>query len=289
MELRELQLYRLGILEDITSICEKHNIKYVLHYGTLLGAIRHNGYIPWDDDIDIAVPWNDYKRLISVLKEEFSEKYFAQNIWTERKFPLIWTQVRVNGTTNMPAAYYDFDIHWGMCIDIFPLIFADPDENKRKKNENRISFAESLLSKEFDSMINSKTCSKKQRLINIIPCRIRRMMVKKILKKYVEDPAENGLVCPLQEIKKIYKYSDILVTEKHVFEGKMFCIPSGYDNVLTTEYGDYMIPPPEEERYGHEHSLGSIINDIHKDYREYQRELRNKNKAKTKIVPRTSN
>lgn len=133
MTVREIQLFKLGILEDIAAICDKHNIKYILHYGTLLGAIRHNGFIPWDEDIDIAMPWNDYKQFAEVLTKEYSDKYFAQNNWTEPKFPLLWTQIRVNGTTCMPAAYCDHDIHWGMCIDVFAAIDEEPQLKMKKR------------------------------------------------------------------------------------------------------------------------------------------------------------
>ena len=279
MTLRELQLYRLDVMEDITSICDKHGIQYILHYGTLLGAIRHNGYIPWDDDIDIAVPWNDYLKLLDILKRDYSEKYFAQNIWTEPKFPLLWTQVRVNGTTNMPVNYYNYDIHWGMCIDIFPLVAAGEDEQTRRKMEKAIGTVSALLAKEFSDMINEKPSGRRQKMINMIPSRVRRLAVNAILKKYARDPEKNGLVSPLQAPKKVNAYSDILVTEKHLFEGRLFSIPKGYDSVLRTQYGDYMTPPPEDQRCGHEGALGMIINDVNRDYREYQAELRGQSKS----------
>lgn len=279
MTLRELQLYRLDVMEDITSICDKHGIQYILHYGTLLGAIRHNGYIPWDDDIDIAVPWNDYLKLLDILKRDYSEKYFAQNIWTEPKFPLLWTQVRVNGTTNMPVNYYNYDIHWGMCIDIFPLVAAGEDEQTRRKMEKAIGTVSALLAKEFSDMISEKPSGRRQKMINMIPSRVRRLAVNAILKKYARDPEKNGLVSPLQAPKKVNAYSDILVTEKHLFEGRLFSIPKGYDSVLRTQYGDYMTPPPEDQRCGHEGALGMIINDVNRDYREYQAELRGQSKS----------
>ncbi len=273
MTLREIQLFKLGVMEDIASICDQHGIKYILHYGTLLGAIRHEGFIPWDDDVDMAVPWNDYHRLMDVLKKEHSQKYYVQNIWTDRKFPLLWTQIRVNGTTSMPAEYSAYDIHWGMCIDIFALVAAETDERKWQKRKKAIATVKSLLAKEYMELTNQKVRGRRQRLINMIPNRIRRLTVDAILKKNARDPKENGFVSPLQNPRKVYAYSDILDTENHVFEGKMFSIPKGYDPVLKIEYRDYMALPPEEKRGGHEQSLGRIINDINKDYREYKKEL----------------
>ena len=276
MTLREIQLYKLDILNDIVSICDKYDIKYILHYGTLLGAIRHNGFIPWDDDIDIAVSWNDHKKLIEALKKERSGEYFVQNIWTDIKFSLLWTQVRVNKTTSMPLAYYDYDIHWGMCIDVFPLIAVGKDEQKQRKIEKVINIVQLLLAKEYSEMTNEEVRGKKQKLINLIPRRIRRILVNLILKNYAHEPKENGFVAPLCEPRKIYAFSDILYTEKHIFENELFSIPKGYDSILKIEYGDYMTLPPEEDRQGHEMALGSIISDINKDYKDYQTELRNR-------------
>ena len=276
MTLREIQLYKLGMMEDIADICDKHGLQYILHYGTLLGAIRHEGFIPWDDDVDIAMPWNDYRKLIDILGREYPEKYFAQNIWTERKFPLLWTQIRANGTTSMPVEYCAYDIHWGMCIDVFVLISAEGDEKKKAKRIKTIALAKSLLAKEYMDMVHVKTGDRRQLLINRIPRCVRHRIVHYILNRVAREPEENGLVSPLQNPKKIYAYADILRTEQHVFEGKLFRIPKGYDNVLKVEYRDYMKLPPEEKRGGHEQALGRIINDVHKDYKEYKAELLNR-------------
>ena len=102
------------------------------------------------------------------------------------------------------------------------------------------------------------------------------MLARTILMKCAQSPEENGHVSSLEELEKTCSYSDILVTEKHCFENKVFSIPRGYDIFLKMEYGDYMTPPPEEMRGGHDLPLGKIINDICKDYKEYQAEFRGK-------------
>ena len=75
MDVRDVQLFKLEILKDVIKVCEKHNLTYYLYGGTLLGCIRHNGFIPWDDDIDIALKWNDYKKLLKKNTLVYGHKY----------------------------------------------------------------------------------------------------------------------------------------------------------------------------------------------------------------------
>ena len=274
MTLREIQLYKLGMMKDIASICDQHGLKYILHYGTLLGAIRHDGFIPWDDDVDLAMPWNDFKKLIQILNCDYSDRYFAQSIWTEERFPLLWMQIRANGTTSMPVDYASYDIHWGMCIDVFALVAAEIDEKKKRKREKIIHLVKLFLENDYREMTNQELKGRRLKLINRIPRGIRRLIIRTLLKAVASDPQENGFVSPLQNPKRIYAYADIMNTEKHVFEGLLFDIPKGFDNVLKTEYRDYMTLPPENQRGGHELALGRIINDANKDYKEYQAELK---------------
>lgn len=123
-------------------------------------------------------------------------------------------------------------------------------------------------------MTNQELKGRRLKLINRIPREIRRLIIRTLLKAVASDPQENGFVSPLQNPKRIYAYADIMNTEKHVFEGLLIDIPKGFDNVLKTEYRDYMTLPPENQRGGHELALGRIINDANKDYKEYQAELK---------------
>lgn len=174
----------------------------------------------------------------------------------------------------MPATYCSHEIHWGMCIDVFPLVAVEEGQNEAQCLQQAINRANSLLAKEYLDMLGQKARGRRQKLINFLPRCVRHFLVNQILQKNMRAPEENGHILALDEPKKVCAYSDLLVTEKHDFEGKLFSIPQGYDAVLKTCYGDYMTPPSETERGGHEQALGQIINDVHKDYKEYQAELR---------------
>ena len=120
--LRNAQLRMLEILIDFDRVCRKHDIKYWLSSGTLLGAVRHGGFIPWDDDLDVDILEDDYKRLLPILEKELGDKYFIQNRKTDKNFINNFTKIRdrhsyIEETQAMTSRYANH----GLFIDIFPL------------------------------------------------------------------------------------------------------------------------------------------------------------------------
>ena len=119
--IKEMQKIELEMLLEVDRICKKFNIRYFLIAGTLLGAIRHKGFIPWDDDIDIIIPLNDYIKFCKVAEKELNKNYFLQNYKTD--FTAMWyTKIRKNNTTAIQANHKNKLHHQGIWIDIFPLI-----------------------------------------------------------------------------------------------------------------------------------------------------------------------
>ena len=119
--LRNLQLVELEILKDVAKFCDENDIPYYLDCGTLLGAIRHGGFVPWDDDVDICIDWVNYKKFVKLAPKGLPEQYFVQNYRTDPKAAIRWTKIRKNGTTSMERALSKYDIHDGVCIDVFAL------------------------------------------------------------------------------------------------------------------------------------------------------------------------
>ena len=269
MDIRTLQLYKLEILKDVIKICEENNIKYFLYAGTLLGCIGHEGYIPWDDDVDIALTWNEYKKLLCILKDK--EEYFIQNIWTEKNYPCLWTQVRVKGTTSMPKELKGLKMHWGICIDIFPLISVSNDDTLFEKQKKAFTYARALIAKEFMKAKGEKAIGG-QKIINLLPNKVRHLIVNRIFEKYAWESSKDVFVSELatNDLCRQYKYSDICDLEKKSYEGCMMYVPTKYHEILSKQYGDYMTPPPIEKRGGHELTLGETIIDAHVNYKEYQ-------------------
>ena len=127
-ELNELHEELKDILEFVIKICEENNIEYYMAWGSCLGAVRHNGFIPWDDDIDMYIQYNDYERFKQICIKEQGDKYFYQDIYTDPNYFLNFSKVRKNGTTSMTEAEKSIDMHWGIGVDLFPLFEYDREE-----------------------------------------------------------------------------------------------------------------------------------------------------------------
>lgn len=109
------------MMKEIAEICEKNQLRYYLCGGTLLGAVRHGGFIPWDDDLDITMYRSDLNRLITILQTEYSDKFFVQTFQTDRNYTRYIPKIRLNGTIQMEEGHEEDKIHHGVYIDIFPL------------------------------------------------------------------------------------------------------------------------------------------------------------------------
>lgn len=253
LSLKEIQDESFKILLTFKKICEENNFKYWLGYGTLLGAIRHDGFIPWDDDIDVQMPREDYERFV---------EYCITN--KQQLLPLELHHYKTNKKYIYPIArfsnssfYIDYkdtkEYGLGTFIDIYPMDFADANNEKflkiRSKYLRKIGFAglsHYSAQKGFSGFLK-----------RLYFCYSRFVNVNKVIKKYDNFFKENRFgnanyscfvwgMCHLG-----YSYKDFEKTTKHVFNGHDFVIPCEYDRVLRLHYGDYMKLPPIEEQVGH--------------------------------------
>jgi lipopolysaccharide cholinephosphotransferase len=120
IDLERLQRHQLQVALHVRNLCERHGIRYFLVAGTLLGAVRHQGFIPWDDDLDIGMLREDYDRFIELAQNELPEDYFVQTYMSDPFMPLPYAKIRVNGTVLREVASRDCQWHSGIFIDIFP-------------------------------------------------------------------------------------------------------------------------------------------------------------------------
>lgn len=270
---RERQLAQLEILKKVAKICDENGIEYMLACGSLLGAIRHKGFIPWDDDIDIYMTVENYIKFLKNGQKLLGDRFFIQNWKTDKCYSELWTQVRMNGTTSMPLKLASWKIHFGIHIDIFPIIGIS--EKKKKKQLAGIKWSRMLLAKDYMKAIGEKAKGK-QKLINCLPRFMRRLLCYMLESTYMLSPNKHEKSTELW-----YKMGDVFPSylffhfRKILFEDNYFKTMEDTDTYLKLEYGDYMTPPPESERGGHASTIGKIIRDVNKDYKEYQEEYAN--------------
>lgn len=261
---RKLQLKELELLILFRDLCEKHDLTYYISGGTFLGAIRHKGFIPWDDDIDVAMPRKDYDQFVKIALEEISgEREFLHfsnnpeslrpnsrivdysfkilnNSWeTPRKEP-VW--IDVFPLDGMPSSKILQSIHKCRLLYRKVLIGFANHENIQDNKPDRPFIERSLI--QFNKI------TRIGKLLNVYS---QYEKIEKLLRKYSNEKSDvyfnfHGAYRfkSILNIKKIYGEGRLVE-----FEGSYFNSPSNYDLYLTKIYGDYMKLPPEEERNKH--------------------------------------
>lgn len=276
---RKWQLFEVSILDRVVKICKDNQIRYFLDSGTLLGAIRHQGFIPWDDDIDLAMPINDYKRFCRIAPKELNKvDLFLQTYKTDPKSKNQWAMVRANGTTSMPISSFEWEIHWGIHIDIFPLVGKYNQPLLRKIQFKLFDLNTTLLARDYYNLgIENYRPNKKIRMLYKLPRGVLHCFVS--LNNIIVDKSFDKSTTifrkwykPELRYKKEFYSSPVEVS----FEGRYYNAPVDYKGELTLMYGDYMELPPVEDRIGHEMFQGETIRDLSRDFKEYQAELKTK-------------
>lgn len=254
--IEKLKDIELELLIYIDKLCKQHNLKYYLVGGTLLGSIRHKGFIPWDDDIDIGMMRDDYNRLIYLLAKDKSDKYFVQNFQTDPEYPRYITKIRLNGTKFIEGYLKDYNMHHGIFIDIFPLDKIR-DKNE-KKLDFRVNFANKILTLRTIRNGHIKNFRKSKKIIAkilrpftfLIPLKFYNTTIDYI---YGYENGENGNYITnfssqygwRKQTFPIDVYGEGTYLE---FEGYQFMAPAKWEVILKSLYGDYMKLPPEEKR-----------------------------------------
>jgi len=239
--LDEAKKIMLDILIQFDKVCKENNLTYWLTAGTLLGAIRHKGYIPWDDDIDIAMPRKDYEKLIEL---NFPQELFLQNKYTDKKFNHYWSKLRYQNSLYIEHDELNkkIEYHQGIFIDIFPMNCI---------NKNIISFYSKLQF--FINIISSQN-----RFYNKIFGSVIKTYSIKFLNLFNH---ENNDICIESidtadtNIKAVPK-QEIFPLEQGIFEGHKFPIPKNSKYYLRVFYGNsFMELPPEDARKIHNYKI----------------------------------
>lgn len=248
IDLRLIQEIELDILLEFDRICKKHGLKYQLYSGTLIGAVRHEGFIPWDDDIDVAMPRADYDKFIE-LKDELADDYFFQSYETDPQYINRFGKIRKNGTVFMEKLVQELDMHHGIYIDVFPFDNIKPHSFSGKLQILILRKLDSFFKyrlKERQSSLSGfkKTSAKfKYKLIKILPISKLALdrWLEKVMRRFNDEQTEYmaDLTNPSPEVLEAFmmRREDLEDTIKGRFEGHDFPIPRNYHELLSRVFG----------------------------------------------------
>ena len=255
-DIREIQQMELGIMEYIHEICQKIGVKYFLAYGSLIGAVRHKGFIPWDDDMDICMLREDYEKLQDYLIANPDERYEVMSYKNNLNYVYPFMKVQDNQTYLLEEDVR-IDSNMGIYVDIFP-VDGYEDDSVFKDKMTRLIKKRQLSCYTFKGITNTKSLLNS--LIRYISVIIFYFTNTNKYIRGIDDLAQSRKVDDYELVdyliykdmnKPVWKREWLKQTITGVFEGKEFMIPKNYHEILTSDYGDYTQLPPVELRFSH--------------------------------------
>ena len=275
----EVHAVQLEMLKAVDRLCEKHGIRYWIYCGTLLGAVRHWGFIPWDDDVDLAMFRKDYRRFQEVA-DELPEPFRCCHMGNTREFYLPWTQVINENTTCMDTAVAALNVPHGMSLDIYPLVGAARCRFGILLQRAALFTARCLRAVSYYQARGDRDIIR--RILYLVPYPVRRGISAMILRMAMLDPEKHQKIGTVDAAPFDGKFEkkDWDGTVRLHFEDGMFPAPAKYKLILSYMYGNYKQLPPEDQRKYHNWVYGELIMDPHRSYREY-REAYLKDRQKT--------
>lgn len=257
-QLQQLWTTEQEILDVIHHVCTEYGLRYSLAYGTLIGAVRHKGFIPWDDDIDLMMPREDYEKLLAIWNEAAPKGYILQNTRTDSDFTQNFTKIRKNHTTFLQdEAERTKHYHKGIFVDIFPGDRVAP--GKLGKNVQYIACAVNLLYSRGHTSGSGGLTGKIENILLKAPKEkysIRRERAEKLIRGWNGNAALQYVFPSTIVCSRRYYPADLFENMKTiVFNGKQYMCVADPDAILRIEYGDYMQLPPVEERVWKHHPI----------------------------------
>lgn len=275
--MNDLQKCQLEILKEFIKVCDKNNLTYYLVGGTCLGAVRHQGFIPWDDDIDVAMPRKDYDKFIT-LQKDFNDPYFIQTYKSDKNYIYNYAKVRDSSTTFIENYFACHQINHGVWIDVFPLDGISkeikPAENFKKNVKYTWHQVFLMYLPSLKRRISLRTFYKDIPL-NLVAylfffLNVNHYRNKLVDKKVTKIPYDEAVLVgnlfgtnAKKEAmpKEIFEEGTFLT-----FEGIKVRVPKDYDKYLTLLFHDYMKLPPKEKQIGHHFDKGLSLTEDYKTY-----------------------
>ena len=253
--LRKVQLAQLEIAKEIRRVCDENEIGYFLCCGTLLGAVRHGGFIPWDDDLDLGMLRRDYEKFCRIAPEKLGQQFCLQSWYTDDRYALPFAKVRMRGTEFLEAKGTRLQEN-GFFVDIFPFDNAPETAEARSAHAKQLGslFRMKLMKCSWKPWMDGDKINWKKRLgyglyqLKALPRRSD--AISREYDALAASPAEGQSLCRQRGLYKLecYDRDGYGSFTELSFEGELFRVPENYDAVLRTQFGDYMTLPPEGQR-----------------------------------------
>jgi lipopolysaccharide cholinephosphotransferase len=254
--LKEIHEIELEMLDAVDYICNKYNLRYFLAGGTLLGAVRHKGFIPWDDDVDISMPRNDYDKFLEIMEEGYRDFAYYRIYQVKEKSDYSFPFAKLSDMRTIIKNYSkEFNIQgMGAYIDIFPIDGFGNDLKNAKKIIVKQNVKGHRISRAFSGFSGCSLVKKCTLLIWKIQYFFKgreksyRILEQELRKNEFDTSKYVGSTFGLRGEKEIIEQRYFADSLKMKFENREYKVPVGYDQYLKQMYGDYMQLPPVNER-----------------------------------------
>ncbi len=266
--MRRIQLIELEMLSEFDRICRKHGLRYVLWAGTLLGAVRHGGFIPWDDDIDILMLYEDYMKFINLASEELDKKrFFLKTQETDQDCNLTFIQIKRNDTIYSRAGREEYNTHPGVFIDIMPLFNGSNSRLLHKIQHKVCAFYKTMVW----SHLGAESAEKNRLYYTLLSRVSNKTAYRKYMKWATMIKEPTGKLAMLSVVRNPYntahtRRESLENVMEMDFEGRRFYVPENYDDVLRYMYSeDYRQYPPIIDRVAKHLPANIEIGDLFQD------------------------
>ncbi|MDE7322623.1 MAG: LicD family protein [Lachnospiraceae bacterium] len=263
--LKKLQALELEILKDFIRICKEFGLTYFALAGTGIGALRHKGFIPWDDDIDVGLPRKDYERLLQIVEERYSDKYVIGNAEHFRNYPLMTTRIMIKGTRFVEEPLKNIDCELGIFLDVYAFDNISDDDKQMRRQARTAWFWSKVLILRHIAFPVLPFRGAKRKIAHMI-CAIVHfiLVVFRISPQWIYGKCKKAS-CRYNDIETdrlaflcdTSPYTNIISRRKSFpvieldFEDIKLCFPRNIDEILRFMFGDYMQLPPVEKRKNH--------------------------------------
>lgn len=262
--LDKLKQVELQMLKDFHEVCKTNDLHYIIAFGTMIGCVRHKGFIPWDDDIDVAMPYDDYIKFLNNGQVLMGEKYIIQDTVNDPKYRYPFLKIRLKHTCLLNKWTHKYPTKTeGIYIDVFPILYLPRDKRLRRRIEiSNIIWGQSFRNYHFGRVTETrggmlrKCAAFTFWVINkITPKMFPLKLCWKNARKANDSNSDELYICDfsyptsMKEFRLPKNVFDTCILMD--FENIKVCMPRDYDSIMRNMYGDYMKVPPENERKTH--------------------------------------